>query len=556
MSEYYTYRIRLNTDHVVRVEKRRPDGTVTGEPIGEFRYVGQLKSTIDDLVEKSRQDQLNDSEAILQLGETLFEALFDDTLRVDLISLYNQVVHVEKSLLRIELDINESTMPEVAALPWEFMRLPQKANLGTLWLGSARGIIFSRRRAQWSMAQPIQLQPNEKVRIALVIADPSDLGLVAYEKVESELRGLVKTHSDKFLLLPTVKQADAEKIDHLLSEGPHIFHFLGHGRLTSGDKEGQIALVNVFGRSDWIDADFFSDLLNTHRPGVVVLQACEAGALSASRAFVGMASRIVQQNIPVVVAMQYEVSNSTAVRFALKFYQNLAEGYPVDWAAQNGRRAIALATQYKSRDFATPVLFMRVADGYLFNRPAGSEKKEASSVAPVPANPPTNVESAIPTTAEAPPLPKLIADKFDLTGIRTLCFDVGLDFDDLGSPGRSGKAHDLFGKAERLGRLDTLVKAMAQANPTTVNGIKANLYVFMERLNPGDLIAICQQLQLDCANLKLDSAGLLGYEANKYIRTERTRALQDYMVANGRYPELVQTIKVYLPGTDLSIFEM
>ena len=74
-------------------------------------------------------------------------------------------------------------------------------------------------------------------------------------------------------------------------------------------------------------------------------------------------------NIPVVVAMQYEVSNISASRFARKFYERLAKGDPVDIAAQNGRRSLALGpTQFRKRDFATPVIFMRVQDGYLFQR--------------------------------------------------------------------------------------------------------------------------------------------------------------------------------------------
>ena len=109
-----------------------------------------------------------------------------------------------------------------------------------------------------------------------------------------------------------------------------------------------------------------------------MLQACEGAMLSSSQAFVGLASRVVQQNIPVVVAMQYEVSNATASRFARRFYQQLAEDDPVDIAAQYGRRAIALGpTQYRKRDFATPVIFMRVPDGYLFNRPDSKSAAQA-----------------------------------------------------------------------------------------------------------------------------------------------------------------------------------
>ena len=55
--------------------------------------------------------------------------------------------------------------------------------------------------------------------------------------------------------------------------------------------------------------------------------------------------------------MQYEVSNVVASRFAYRFYERLAKGEPIDTAAQEGRYAIALSTQYRKRDFAAPVVF-------------------------------------------------------------------------------------------------------------------------------------------------------------------------------------------------------
>jgi hypothetical protein len=88
-----------------------------------------------------------------------------------------------------------------------------------------------------------------------------------------------------------------------LSKEPHIFHFIGHGRLVNGGSQevGQIAFVDTeINEAMWVDADYFSELFNQHRPGIVMLQACEGGMLSTSQAFVGVASRIVQQNIPVV----------------------------------------------------------------------------------------------------------------------------------------------------------------------------------------------------------------------------------------------------------------
>ncbi len=381
---YYTYRVRVANPERVQVEKRNLQGDSLGEPNGAFGYKGPLRHKIDDLVRAAQSGALRGSR-IKELGEALFQALFDDGLCHDFVAFYEQVVHVEDKLLRVELDIDEQELPEVAALPWEFMRLPTSANLGTIWLGTAPDLIFSRRRAHWFVPKRIRLEPDERLRIALAVAAPSDLGPVAYEEIWEALEKLAQEQVDRIELMELVNPATSEAIDEVLAQKPHIFHFIGHGRLLEGGKrhKGKLALVSNLGKTEWVEADYFSDRLNQHRPGIVFLQACEGGRLSASQAFVGVASQVVQQNIPVVVAMQYPVSNSTANRFAQRFYQRLAEDTPVDQAVQDGRYRIILGPKrYGARDFATPVLFMRAPDGHLFQR---SEPKDISLFA-------TNVE--------------------------------------------------------------------------------------------------------------------------------------------------------------------
>lgn len=383
---YYTYRIRVANYERVQVEKWNAQHQSLGEPSGVFSY--KKLGEITPLLQVARNNELKDSSKARTIGEALFDVLFDDVLRQDFVNFY-QVVQKEKQLLRVELDIDERGMPDVAALPWEFTCLPGKANLGEIWMDTDPNLIFARRRAQWHAAPPIQLNQGEKLKIALAIAVPtgsSDLGAVVYEKVQAALEKLANSQSDRVELLPIVNPATPEAIDSMLEQQPHIFHFIGHGRLKNeaGEEVGQIALVDdMFDEALWVDASFFSGLFNRHHPGVVMLQACEGGMLSASQAFVGVASKIVQQNIPVVVAMQYEVTNVTASRFAYRFYERLAQDDPVDIAAQNGRRAIALNTQYRNRDFATPIIFMRVQDGYLFKRQEAEAESGKSNDQPI-----------------------------------------------------------------------------------------------------------------------------------------------------------------------------
>lgn len=384
---YWTYRISVANYDRVQVQKWNDKNQSLGEPSGIFRYQDKL-AEITPMLATARNNELKSPSQTRAIGEVLFEILFDDRLLQDFVNFYHLVVQQEKQLLRVELDIDEQGMPEIAALPWEFMCVPTRAKLGTIWLGTVPDLAFSRRRSQWIPATPIQLQKDEKLRIALAISAPQDpdLSSVAYEPVQEALEKLALELADRVELLPILKSANPETVDAVLAKKPHIFHFIGHGRLVNENNReiGQIAFVDPYDGAMWVDADYFSELFNQHRPGVVMLQACERGSLSASQAFVGVASGVVQQNIPVVVAMQYIVTNITASQFSRQFYQKLAEGYPVDIAAQYGRREIALGPmQYRKRDFATPVIFMRVPNGYLFSQQKVEAESEKSDSIPL-----------------------------------------------------------------------------------------------------------------------------------------------------------------------------
>lgn len=376
---YYTFRIRLANHEFVRVEKRNERQQTIGELSRPFRYK-EKREQINTLLQPVFTNELNNSQQVRKLGEVLFEAIFDDVLRQEFLNFYQDAVRDKKQFLRIELDIDEQAMPDMAALPWEFMCLPASANLGDRWLGTDPNLVFSRRRALSHPTNQIQLEKGEKLRIALAISAPKDLGIVEYKEVQEALKNLAKEQAERIELLPIVNPATPSAIDNLLGQQPHIFHFIGHGRLENeaGEAVGEIALMKkVFNTPLWMDAGSFSELFNrSNSLGVVLLQACESGMLSASTAFAGVASKMRPMDIPVVVAMQYVVSNITASQFACEFYERLAKGEPVDIAAQNGRRLIGLETQYRKRDFATPVIFMG-EDGYLFKR-SGSHPNSTS----------------------------------------------------------------------------------------------------------------------------------------------------------------------------------
>lgn len=62
-------------------------------------------------------------------------------------------------------------------------------------------------------------------------------------------------------------------------------------------------------------------------------------------------------------------------------------------------------------------------------------------------------------------LRRLVASHFDLEELRTLCFDLGINYDDLRGEGNANKARELVAYFERRGRIPELVAKCAQQRP-------------------------------------------------------------------------------------------
>lgn len=366
---YFNYHISITDIGRIRIKKSGPKPDM-GESSGIFNYAAN-KDYIHTLHEAARTNNISETH-LQELGILLFNTLFDKSLQQNFFDFYTEIIQKKGAFLRLELDVDERCLPDVAALPWELMRVPDHTGHGLTWLSTHPRLIFSRRRARENPPDPICLDNGEKLRIALVIAAPSKsddtkLGKVEYQVIWKMLRDLNALQLISVLL---VKDATINTIETkaLKDFNPHIFHFIGHARLKDEQlrDKGEIALTDEVRREEakWIEASRFSEIFNRYKPHIVLLQACESGALSASEAFVGVASQVVEQNIPVVIAMQYKISNAIAQSFALKFYEYLLRGEMVDIAVQEGRRYIHQElTDYKKRDFATPVLFMSVSNG-------------------------------------------------------------------------------------------------------------------------------------------------------------------------------------------------
>ena len=99
--------------------------------------------------------------------------------------------------------------------------------------------------------------------------------------------------------------------------------------------------------------------------------------------------------------MQFEITDRAAIVFGGEFYAALADGYPVDSALAEARKAI-FADQ-NDVEWGTPVLFMRVADGRIFDV-AASETPVVPETTPVVPPPPAVEPEPAPPEPEPEPV--------------------------------------------------------------------------------------------------------------------------------------------------------
>jgi hypothetical protein len=313
--------------------------------------------------------------------------------------------------IRLKLRIEA---PELAALPWEFMFEPRAGD----FLSLSREIAVVRYPEVAQPSKPISITPP--LRVLGMVASPSDLESLDTAREMSRIETAVEEMRKAGLLEWHWLQGQTWRdLRTALRRGPwHIFHFIGHGGFDSHAEEGFLALADESGKTRDVSATEVGRLLHDHNDlRLVLLNAC-LGAQGGTRdVFSSTAATLIRRGIPAVVAMQYEISDPAAIEFARTFYEQIAEGMPVDTAVAEARIAISMAIP-NSLEWGTPVLFMRSPNGQLFDMEAAGTRI-GSSATRIERQPPVDLPPPPPVTrhpepskvAEVPPDPSPELDR-------------------------------------------------------------------------------------------------------------------------------------------------
>jgi hypothetical protein len=344
--------------------------------------------------------------AIKTFGGQLYRALFHDDVRVSLERSRSEAA-AKGAGLRLRLWLADT--PELAELPWEFL-YDQARNM-FVCLSDRTPVV----RFLEVPDPPGPLTVSPPLRILVMISSPQDprFARLDVEQEWTKLRqvlggleqaGLVRLERLEAATLAALRQ-------RLRRDDWHVFHFIGHGGFDIQAQDGVLVLEDPAGGSRLVHARALGVPLHNHESlRLVVLNACEGARADPTDPFAGTAQTLIQQGIPAVVAMQFEITDPAAIAFTSELYAAVADGYPVDAALSQARQAIY--TDVSEIEWATPVLYLRAPDGRIFDvapiPPTASPLPGAATAMPAaesPAKSPPAVGTAepVPTPVRAHP---------------------------------------------------------------------------------------------------------------------------------------------------------
>jgi hypothetical protein len=341
-----------------------PEGERAESPF-DWASLARLATPLQDI-----QEGRADRSTLERVGMALFQALFPLNVLIVYVAVKARLKTDEGLRVRLHLPA------EFAHLPWELLYYPPHY----LSLDPHNPLI----RFLDLPDPPSPLAARPPLRLLHLVASPVDAPPLNAKRetaqLGSALAGLTK--QGKLEIVPA-RPGPLAALRAGLRQGCHMLHFTGHGGLTDG--MGYLLFEGDGKRSELVGSDTLAQLLRGTTVRLALLNACQSAVAADSQAFGSVAAALVRAGLPAVIAHQYVLPDSSAIPFAAEFYGALADGFPVDAAVSEGRRAILseLGEAWRDRvDWATPVLFMRAPDGRILSLEGEKTDSEGQPLPP------------------------------------------------------------------------------------------------------------------------------------------------------------------------------
>ena len=285
-------------------------------------------------------------------------------------------------------------------LPWELMRDPDRSLPLALDAGMAgidRSLPAAKLGASFEVA-------GDRLRVLMVISRPAgaaDVGFRMIARPLLERLEAVRGQVDLVVLRPPTLDGLARALEEAMAAGKpfQVVHFDGHGVLAGRRRagagapgmyqdaaaEGVLVFQAADGGPDPVSASQVAQVLAAARVPVVVLNACQSGAVG-KQLEAAVATRLLHGGAASVVAMAYSVYAVAAAEFMAAFYERLFAGDPVSAAVTAGRQRLFRHPRRPSpkgelplADWLVPVHYLRREvrfPGLVTARPAGAPSLE------------------------------------------------------------------------------------------------------------------------------------------------------------------------------------
>lgn len=304
---------------------------------------------------------LTTAEQGIDVGTQLFTTVFAGEVETCLRRSLDAARRQEYGL-RIRLRVAHDS--RLANLPWEYLYDPLRQQF--LCLSTATPLM--RYMELPERVQPLEVTPP--LRMLVLIAGPLDYPPLDVEREWAQVNGALAEMVERGLIaIERLNNVDMATLQQQLRQQTyHILHFIGHGDFADDTQQGVLIFGSPTERGHAVSGQLLGTLLHDHPSlRLIILNACEGARTATTNALAGVAQRCVQHGVPAVIAMQDAISDQAAISFGQTFYASLADGYPIDAALAEGRKAIY--TSGNALEWALPVLHLRAPDGVLWNMP-------------------------------------------------------------------------------------------------------------------------------------------------------------------------------------------
>jgi hypothetical protein len=328
-------------------------GTGNGQMVLDPRSLA-----LQAIVQRLERDQIG-REDLFNLGAMLWQAIFASP-EIGRRYVACQAEAGTQKGIRLKLNIES---PDLMGLPWEYLYDPESQTFPGL---SPRTPIT--RYTNPGQQEPPPLTFDPPLRILLVSASPTGHDQLDVEAERTQIiQAMARLQQTGKAVVETLARATVRRLQMMLRRPFHVLHYIGHGVYDEETGSGMLALEDESGEQHAISAAQLQYLLRDTTVRLAVLNACMTAHGAAGR---GIAGELMRAGLSATLAMQFAIEETSATTFAGEFYRTLADGWPVDAAVAEGRKAVMFATDLHQMDWGIPALFMRTRDGVLFRRQA------------------------------------------------------------------------------------------------------------------------------------------------------------------------------------------